>query len=168
MSTVYHISPTNLQTTFKREKSKDNKQDGDRGSVEKSISEPEIASVVPNALTTSSYISQLKIWNGSFSDEPLWRIFLKPFPFILSPVVSERTLQWIDSRLMHSLQTWFLFLAYSMQTVWLSKSCYAMCGQCFDDSRQVSYRCVLRPSSHWSTSLTLPRLYAISISSDSL
>ncbi|GLB43611.1 putative major facilitator superfamily protein [Lyophyllum shimeji] len=49
-----------------------------------------------------SYISQLKIWNGTFSNASLFRIFIRPFPFVLSPV------------------TWFIFLVHGMQTVWLS------------------------------------------------
>ncbi|RDB19503.1 Protein HOL1 [Hypsizygus marmoreus] len=49
-----------------------------------------------------SYRSQLRIWNGTFSNASLFRIFLRPFPFLLSPV------------------TWFIFLVHGMQTVWLS------------------------------------------------
>ncbi|KAJ3476205.1 hypothetical protein NLI96_g11318 [Meripilus lineatus] len=33
-----------------------------------------------------SYRSELKIWNGSFSKQSFWRIFLRPIPFIFSPV----------------------------------------------------------------------------------
>ncbi|KAF5385344.1 hypothetical protein D9615_001033 [Tricholomella constricta] len=46
-----------------------------------------------------SYLSQLKIWNGTFSNVGLFKIFMRPFPFILSPV------------------TWFIFLVHGMQTV---------------------------------------------------
>jgi len=49
-----------------------------------------------------SYLSQLKIWNGTFTQVGLIRIFTRPFPFLLSPV------------------TWFIFLVHGMQTVWLS------------------------------------------------
>ncbi|KAM5538316.1 hypothetical protein V8D89_007918 [Ganoderma adspersum] len=49
-----------------------------------------------------TFLSQLKIYNGTFTDDSVWKIFFRPLPFILSPV------------------TWFVFLAYSMQTVWLS------------------------------------------------
>ncbi|KAM5535242.1 hypothetical protein V8D89_011048 [Ganoderma adspersum] len=47
-------------------------------------------------------LSQLKIYNGTFSDESIWRIFLQPFPFILSPV------------------TWFIFLCYAFPMVLLN------------------------------------------------
>lgn len=36
----------------------------------------------------SSFLSQLKICNGTFSEENLWRIFTRPFALIASPVVS--------------------------------------------------------------------------------
>ncbi|KAJ8523070.1 hypothetical protein ONZ45_g448 [Pleurotus djamor] len=49
-----------------------------------------------------SYRSQLKLWNGTFSEESPFKIFLKPFPFLLSPI------------------TFFIFLVHGMQTVWLS------------------------------------------------
>lgn len=35
-----------------------------------------------------SFLSQLKIYNGTFSEENLWRIFTRPFALIASPVVS--------------------------------------------------------------------------------
>ena len=35
-----------------------------------------------------SYLSQLKIWNGTFSDDPLWKVMGRPLPFTCSPVVS--------------------------------------------------------------------------------
>lgn len=34
-----------------------------------------------------SYLSQLKVWNGTFSDEPLWKLVMRPLPFMCSPVV---------------------------------------------------------------------------------
>ncbi|PIL36496.1 MFS general substrate transporter [Ganoderma sinense ZZ0214-1] len=46
-----------------------------------------------NAPTQPSFLSQLKIYNGTFSDESAWKIFARPFPFVLSPV------------------TWFMFLS---------------------------------------------------------
>ncbi|PIL27048.1 MFS general substrate transporter [Ganoderma sinense ZZ0214-1] len=49
-----------------------------------------------------SFLSHLKIYNGTFSDESLWKIFVRPFPFLLSPV------------------TWFMFLSYSLPTVWFA------------------------------------------------
>ena len=39
----------------------------------------------PNLKT---YVSQLKIWNGIYSQTNVLKIFLRPFPFLLSPVVS--------------------------------------------------------------------------------
>ncbi|KAK7695196.1 hypothetical protein QCA50_002386 [Cerrena zonata] len=48
------------------------------------------------------WTSQLRIYNGTFSKENFLKIFLRPFPFLLSPV------------------TIFLFLVHGMQTVWLS------------------------------------------------
>ena len=43
----------------------------------------------PDALSPKppSFLSQLKIYNGTFSDESVWKIFFRPIPFILSPVV---------------------------------------------------------------------------------
>ena len=35
-----------------------------------------------------TYVSQLKIWNGIYSQTNVLKIFLRPFPFLLSPVVS--------------------------------------------------------------------------------
>ena len=34
------------------------------------------------------FLSQLKVYNGIFSHESLWRLFLRPFPLLLSPAVS--------------------------------------------------------------------------------
>ncbi|KXN90109.1 Quinidine resistance protein 3 [Leucoagaricus sp. SymC.cos] len=33
-----------------------------------------------------SYPEQLRVWNGVFTDESLLKLFLRPFPFLLSPV----------------------------------------------------------------------------------
>ncbi|CAL1694911.1 unnamed protein product [Somion occarium] len=62
----------------------------------------EILSLEQQSLSPPRWTSQLKIYNGTFSDENLFKIFLRPFPFLLSPV------------------TVFLFLVHGMQTVWLS------------------------------------------------
>ena len=40
----------------------------------------------PNIWT---HLSHLKIYNGTYSDESIWRLFLQPFPFLLSPVVRK-------------------------------------------------------------------------------
>ncbi|TFK70466.1 MFS general substrate transporter [Pluteus cervinus] len=86
----------------------------DKGGIDASDStEKGSAIVIENASdhdveTTSvepappSYRSQLTIYSGTYSDTSLWKIFLRPFPFLLSPV------------------TWFIFLVHGMQTVWLS------------------------------------------------
>lgn len=42
------------------------------------------------SLPKPSYLSQLKIWNGTFSDEPLWKLVMRPLPFMCSPVVRVR------------------------------------------------------------------------------
>ncbi|KAI0082117.1 MFS general substrate transporter [Panus rudis PR-1116 ss-1] len=49
-----------------------------------------------------SYLSQLKIYSGTYSKQNFLKIFIRPFPFLLSPV------------------TIFLLLTHGMQTVWLS------------------------------------------------
>ena len=36
-----------------------------------------------------TYVSQLKIWNGTYSQSNILKIFLRPFPFLLSPVVGH-------------------------------------------------------------------------------
>ncbi|KAI0040661.1 MFS general substrate transporter [Auriscalpium vulgare] len=69
----------------------------DRASVESASSTG--AGSVPAA---PSYVSQLRVWHGTFSDEPLWQIITRPLPFMCSPV------------------TVFLFLSHGMQTAWLS------------------------------------------------
>ncbi|KAI0319957.1 MFS general substrate transporter, partial [Amylostereum chailletii] len=53
-------------------------------------------------LPAPSYLSQLKIWHGTFTDTPLWRLAARPVRFMASPV------------------TIFLFLTYGLQTAWLS------------------------------------------------
>ena len=42
---------------------------------------------LPTSSTPPTFSSQLRIYNGTFSEESLWRISLRPFPFLLSPVV---------------------------------------------------------------------------------
>ncbi|KAJ7578643.1 MFS general substrate transporter [Mycena floridula] len=49
-----------------------------------------------------SYWGQLSIWNGTYTNENVFRIFFRPFPFILSPVV------------------FYVFLVFGMQAVWMS------------------------------------------------
>ncbi|PIL31083.1 MFS general substrate transporter [Ganoderma sinense ZZ0214-1] len=96
------------ETTFDREaaiKRQKTKQDTDTGSLEKEVPDAEIESVKNSSPARPSpprCLSTLRVWNGTFTDESIWMIFLRPFPFLLSPV------------------TWFLFLAHGLQTVWLS------------------------------------------------
>jgi len=49
-----------------------------------------------------SYSSQLKIYSGTYTNVSIFKLFFRPFPFLLSPI------------------TWFIFLSHGMQTVWLS------------------------------------------------
>ncbi|OCH90552.1 MFS general substrate transporter [Obba rivulosa] len=94
------------ETTYKRAtpQLKNVETDSDKGSsLEKipSEKEPDVESMA-RTMRPPSYISQLKIWHGAITDESFFKVALRPFPFLLSPV------------------TWFMFLSYSMQTVWLS------------------------------------------------
>ena len=82
------------QTTFDREaaiKRQKMKQDNvDTSSLEKNPADAEVESVgkpSPAHPPPQSYISSLRVWNGTFTDESIWTIFLRPFPFLLSPVV---------------------------------------------------------------------------------
>ena len=81
------------QTTFDREaaiKRQKTKQDVDSSSLEKNLADAEVESVgksSPAHSARQSFISTLRIWNGTFTDESIWTIFLRPFPFLLSPVV---------------------------------------------------------------------------------
>ena len=45
------------------------------------------ARALPSKAQTS--LSHLKIYNGPFSGESIWKIFLRSFPFVLSPVVGH-------------------------------------------------------------------------------
>ena len=91
-----------LQTTYLRQapsssyKSTVHDHSAGEGDAEKTprtsaMSEVETHDFDHDALPTSStpptFPSQLRIYNGTFSEESLWRIFLRPFPFLLSPVV---------------------------------------------------------------------------------
>ncbi|KAJ7595186.1 MFS general substrate transporter [Mycena floridula] len=52
------------------------------------------------AIGRKSYWAQLSIWNGTFTNENLFWILCRPFPFVFSPVVL------------------YVFLVYGMQAVW--------------------------------------------------
>ncbi|KAF8167500.1 MFS general substrate transporter [Crassisporium funariophilum] len=87
------------ETTYVRAPSAQPKasgKDSEKGSIEEGTSSSDI---IPER---KSYVSQLKIWNGTYSKANILKIFLRPFPFLLSPV------------------TWFMFCCHGMQTVWLS------------------------------------------------
>ncbi|OJT13961.1 Protein HOL1 [Trametes pubescens] len=93
------------ETTFKREVTLNvlKRRNSDNGSLEKVAAASDVESVDASPQPTMpSYLSQLRIWNGTFTDVSMWKIFLRPFPFLLSPV------------------TYFVFLSHGMQTVWLS------------------------------------------------
>ena len=63
-----------------REEPTSTTDDLEEGGVEdKSVGGP-----IPSPKT---YISQLRIWNGTYSQANILKIFLRPFPFLLSPVV---------------------------------------------------------------------------------
>ncbi|EJF67464.1 MFS general substrate transporter [Dichomitus squalens LYAD-421 SS1] len=92
------------ESTFDRNTAKQSR-DEDSASSEKPFSDAEIESVGRSSAApppVPSYMSSLKIWSGTYTDESIWRLSLRPFPFLLSPV------------------TWFLFLTQGLQTVWLS------------------------------------------------
>ena len=38
-------------------------------------------------ISAHPFLSGLKVYNGTFSDENIWKIFMRPFMLILSPVV---------------------------------------------------------------------------------
>ena len=64
------------------------KQESDKSSLDKSSSEADVESVDQSPYPPPpSYLSTLKLWHGTFTDESIWKIFLRPFPFLLSPVV---------------------------------------------------------------------------------
>ncbi|KAJ8472878.1 hypothetical protein ONZ45_g16499 [Pleurotus djamor] len=91
-------------TTFKREAVASRSGiDHKEANIDKTtVIEDEDVSVSALEPQRHSYRSQLKLWNGTFTEESPFKIFLKPFPFLLSPI------------------TFFIFLVHGMQTVWLS------------------------------------------------
>jgi hypothetical protein len=82
------------QTTYVRETqhvnhSKKNESSPSRQSVE-DVSHTEAPGLATS--TRINYFEQLKVWNGVFTEVSLFKLFLRPFPFLLSPVVSVITL----------------------------------------------------------------------------
>jgi hypothetical protein len=75
-----------LQTTYKRAENKILSEDTNKSnSVDDSKS---TASESGSGTPLKSYKSQLAIYNGTFTNASIFSIFLRPFPFLLSPVVS--------------------------------------------------------------------------------
>ncbi|KAM5535246.1 hypothetical protein V8D89_011052 [Ganoderma adspersum] len=81
------------ETTYHRESSLDHDSKGTCGKVGHQDDAP------PSS--RPPFLSQLKIYNGAFTKESAWKIFLRPFPFLLSPM------------------TWFMLLSYLMPAVFL-------------------------------------------------
>ncbi|CAA7268050.1 unnamed protein product [Cyclocybe aegerita] len=69
---------------------------------EKPVIEEVESSRGPRIPARKSFVSGLKPYHGTFTKTNVIRIFLRPFPFLISPV------------------TWFLILVLAMQAVWLS------------------------------------------------
>ena len=68
-----------------REESTSTTNDLEDGNLEdKSL--PSVEKPIPSS---KSYVSQLRIWNGIYSQDNFLKIFLRPFPYLLSPVVSH-------------------------------------------------------------------------------
>ncbi|KAL4250309.1 MFS transporter superfamily protein [Abortiporus biennis] len=87
--------PSNKSTSSTKEKS-------DSIDLEKTSASSEEITSIELLVPPPSFISQLKIWNGTFSNQNFFTIFLRPIPFVFSPV------------------TIFIFFVHGMQTVWLS------------------------------------------------
>jgi len=100
--TTFHRPSTSNETPTPETASESDDTEKGRPSLKESSSALQEEATPSLAVSPPSYISQLRIWNGTFSNENLLKIFLRPFPFLFSPV------------------TYFVFLVYGMQTVWLS------------------------------------------------
>ena len=76
------------QTTYirvNRDESISTTNDPEEGGLEdKSL--PSAEGPIPSS---KSYVSQLRIWNGTYSQANILKIFLRPFPFLLSPIVGH-------------------------------------------------------------------------------
>ena len=75
-----------VQTTYRRQASVSVTRESSHEEVDfkKTHSDFDPNAASPNQAT---FFSQLKIYNGTFSDERLWSIIFRPFPLVLSPVV---------------------------------------------------------------------------------
>ena len=79
------VSTQTSYTRVNREALTSTTNDPEEGGLDdKSL--PSIGSPIPSP---KSYVSQLRIWNGIYSQDNILKIFLRPFPFLLSPVVSH-------------------------------------------------------------------------------
>lgn len=58
--------------------------------LEEDAPSSELRSGSSEMLPKPTYLSQLKIWNGTFSDDNFFKILLQPLPLLLSPVVCFR------------------------------------------------------------------------------
>ena len=74
-----------------REESTSTTNDLEEGSLDdKSLALPSIGRPIPSP---KPYVSQLRIWNGIYSQDNILKIFFRPFPFLLSPVVSHVSIE---------------------------------------------------------------------------
>lgn len=133
---MFFFSLFALQTNFVRVEAKHAKPGEQEDSEKNSSLEQDLASAEPAnessvAFPQPTYISQLKIWNGTFSDDNFFMILLRPLPLLLSPVVRRSLTLIILNKNIALLsfvqQTVFVFLCYGMQTVWLSKKNKVLC-----------------------------------------
>ncbi|XP_006454269.1 hypothetical protein AGABI2DRAFT_214100 [Agaricus bisporus var. bisporus H97] len=81
------------ETTFIRETNNglsEGHRSSDSKGIDNCVNDEEKSSSSSNHVSPSraSYPQQLKIWHGTFTNVNLFKLFLRPFPFLLSPVVS--------------------------------------------------------------------------------
>jgi hypothetical protein len=80
------------QTTYVRETRHVNhskKDESPTASEKQSVDDVSRAEAPGLATSTRiSYFEQLKVWNGVVTEVNLFKLFLRPLPFLLSPVVS--------------------------------------------------------------------------------
>ena len=89
--TTYHCTtPANTNTSASN-RDGDPRSKGDDEKAPRTSAEPdaEMLDIEPSVSSPNppSFLSQLKVYNGTFSRESIWKIFLRPLPFMLSPVV---------------------------------------------------------------------------------
>lgn len=95
VQTTYHRQPSAFKAKPESGASEDNL------SVEKTRMPTEDRHFGPNARSqerATFTLSQLKVYNGTFSNESLWTLFLQQFPLILSPVVRDFRRQLVVAR----------------------------------------------------------------------